>query len=59
MWAHEQTVTGKLGDGICLYLAGAVGSVVFIIVASGLGESWTWDQVTFVANIIVTRIKTP
>ena len=55
-WAYEQNVTGKVGEGACFYLAGATNSFVFVVSASGIADTWTWDQVKSVANIIVSRI---
>jgi hypothetical protein len=41
---------------VCLYFGGAAASVVFIVVASGFGDAWTWDQARSLANVIVGRI---
>jgi hypothetical protein len=58
-WAYEQTVSGKVGNGVSRYLAGAVGSVIFIVAASGLGDGWPWDEVVSIANLVVSRIASP
>jgi hypothetical protein len=58
-WAYEQATTGTIGNGVSRYLGGAVGSVVFLVAASGTGDGWPWDEVVSIANVVVRRITTP
>lgn len=56
-WGYEQTLTGTWRRCVPL-LGGATGSVVFIVVASGFDDAWTWDQVKSLAEVIVGRSGT-
>jgi hypothetical protein len=56
IWAYEQETTGSMGSGIARYLSGTAGSVLYLVVASGLTDTWPWDGIVSVAEGIVSRI---
>jgi hypothetical protein len=54
--AYEQETTSSMGSGMARYLSGTAGPVLYLVVASGLADSWSWDGIVSVAEGLVSRI---
>lgn len=54
-WAYEQETTSSMGPGIARYLSGTAGPVLYLVVGSGLADTWSWDGIISVAEGIASR----
>lgn len=55
-WACEQQTSSRRGAGLALYSAFVTGSTVVALAASGLAGSWTWTEVTALAQKQADRL---
>jgi hypothetical protein len=55
-WDFEQATSSSMGPGMAIYLSGAVNSMAFVIGASGLEASWTFEELARIFNIQARKI---